>query len=1670
MPPVGAAIGAFSGLGASISTALGGAALSGFAARAFAQIAVGSMLSAVGRMLAPKPKLARQGVRTSVGFGEDAPASIVLGRYATAGDLVYAGSYGPNNATYVLVLELGDLPARLHRVMVNGEWVTLSATETDKGRGVVEYRDKKGEDTLWIKVFDGTQTSTSPYLLEVFGDDPDRPWQADMVGRGIPYAVVSAKFNPKIHRGIPECLFELNGARLYDPRRDSSIGGAGPQRWTNPATWSGFGDAANENPVVQIYNLMLGLKDPVTGEHLWGGSDIPQRDLPVASWFAAMNECDREMPSADGDEPQYRAGIEIALEEETAPADVIETLLAGCQGQIAEAAGSWVIRAGPPAAPVFAFSDDDVIVTSPEELDPFPGLDQVFSGISARYPEPEDGWNDKDAPRRVNAGYVIEDGGRLRVASLSFPSVPFRAQVQRLMASALKDGRRFRRHTVVLPPEARALGPLDTVAWTSDRHGYDGKQFTVDLIEDLPSGCVALALREVDPSDYDFAAGELLPTSVGFLGRPDRLPQPLDFGAEGVSLPDAAGNARRPGIRLDWNPLRQATGVRYQLQLLDRPDDLPLLGGHDTSDDDWSPSYLEVFAGVPLEVEADAPLVADTLSDILAGTTIITANVLPAACYRIRARYVPNGGWCPWIDVETPDTRVSAIDLDAALNSRIDTAASAAEAAAADAAAALGMAQDALDQVTTLAGDTISDLEHLLEELGGMDTGDIVAARTLALAALQTGWNADPTFQLWSSGTLDRWSTAGLSTSASPFAGVYGGGLALDIPAGASAATLIASSAVSGQMPAADAEAPWLVLYALVTFTAGSPEALRVRAEWLAHGASAWTRGDMLGLTAPLATFSQHGLAARPGQAQGFEVLVKRPPALGANADGVRLVLEKVSSVTTAVDCDLHLLGLRKATEAEVLAGQAPGALSAAIATQQTAITGISDALAALSASLATTAPGGVVSLLASTYLTAAQTNTAISAASTSLSASIAGVTSNLATNYYTRVQTDAGITSAVAALNTTLGAQIGANAAAISDEAALRVAGDSTLAGRIGTLEARRDPGAVVSNGSFADGLFTGWSGATVPAQFSVVARGGTVSAQQNAPAAFMAKIAIDATTTRTVVNERFEAHPGDRVSAGFMYAAGGTTPSVSLRIVIRWLDAAGTSLGVTSVGIDAYAGTAWARFTSDTLGPAPAGTAFVRIELSRLAGGVGDAYVTGVDVRKGDPAALARITATEAVATSAQGAISTLSGLITASFGTQSAFVSQTQSAVARVDALSSTWVMRQKAGAAVGVAEAVAFNTPGGAAISTLKWSYDYIDLDGRVGARDLVISDSTNLVPDEQLQTNAVWNPSKSAEWTLYPVSGDVSSLGTAGTLGVLKWNNTGVTTGSAILTAGQAFPVRPGDVLACSFRTRNTSGTAQYYAYAQLQFLDKDGAAIASPSTVALSTPTVITHNSNVSWPTKEVTVPAGAWTARWRWVVDRAQTTALVLLFSAPVVRRQAQTVEIADGAITAAKANFSDLGAVCATLGSCTITSALNFADGVVITDALANFAVSRTAWAATGTSVPTARNAWATIQTVTMTRRAGSSMLMIGAFGWDGAGSNPGNTQVRFKRGSGVLNTFSIERPARDGGNAIHQWIDSASVSGAQSYTMDIWIPSGYDSGFSCLDATVYLQELVK
>ena len=99
---LGAAIGlgvgaplAGTGLLAATSGVAGGLSLTGIAA----QLIVGASLSAISRALAPSVRAAGGGTRVSLSFGEDVPASLILGRCATAGDLVYANAWGNEGDT-----------------------------------------------------------------------------------------------------------------------------------------------------------------------------------------------------------------------------------------------------------------------------------------------------------------------------------------------------------------------------------------------------------------------------------------------------------------------------------------------------------------------------------------------------------------------------------------------------------------------------------------------------------------------------------------------------------------------------------------------------------------------------------------------------------------------------------------------------------------------------------------------------------------------------------------------------------------------------------------------------------------------------------------------------------------------------------------------------------------------------------------------------------------------------------------------------------------------------------------------------------------------------------------------------------------------------------------------------------------------------------------------------------------------------------------------------------------------------------------------------------------------------------------------------------------------------------------------------------------------------------
>jgi hypothetical protein len=225
-----------------------------------------------------------------------------------------------------------------------------------------------------------------------------------------------------------------------------------------------------------------------------------------------------------------------------------------------------------------------------------------------------------------------------------FNAVPYPAQVQRLQKSAIEEGQRARTHTLIMPPEFWVVEPGDVGTWTSARHGYVDKLFRCDGAIDKANLDASLSLTEVDPSDFDWDhATDFRPVTTGPTVIAYPKPQGIiDWNAEGYVLVDRDGIGRRAAIRLTWDgSLSGIIGVQYEIRLAD--------------------NLSDVARG--------------RTDQVTAGALIVSHNLIPDTDYEVRGQYIPSSPrdmlWSAWIDVTTPDARMSLADFDAAVKAQV---------------------------------------------------------------------------------------------------------------------------------------------------------------------------------------------------------------------------------------------------------------------------------------------------------------------------------------------------------------------------------------------------------------------------------------------------------------------------------------------------------------------------------------------------------------------------------------------------------------------------------------------------------------------------------------------------------------------------------------------------------------------------------------------------------------------------------------------------------------------------------------------------------------------------------------------------------------------------------------------------------------------------------------
>ncbi|MPZ41607.1 MAG: hypothetical protein GEU95_26890, partial [Rhizobiales bacterium] len=392
IPAIVAAIG-LTGVAASVATFIGTVALS-----------VG--ISWAASKLMPKPDQAKAagGVELDIRIDAELPQSLLVGRAVTAGSLIYAETYGKreeiDNSDMIEVISIADHPCEgLVKVFVAEKEATLTPAGSgipgqwwgplaqSRGDTVNGYNNK-----LAIKFYDGSQTTADPFAVAAVGNHPERPWTSAFIGRGTTYARVHSIYGATLVPGPMRWRFVVDGIRLYDPRKDTTVGGSGSHRFGTLSTHE-----FTANLAVIAYNILRGIRVlDVNGvaQHFYGLEGTAAANLPLDNWFAAMNECDA---TVDG-EPQFHGGAEISVDTE--PLEAIRQMLSAMDGRLTEIGGVYKLYVGVPGVPVFAIDDDVIRANEGDEFRPIMPLEQRVNHVTGSYTSPEDGWIPKVAPSR----------------------------------------------------------------------------------------------------------------------------------------------------------------------------------------------------------------------------------------------------------------------------------------------------------------------------------------------------------------------------------------------------------------------------------------------------------------------------------------------------------------------------------------------------------------------------------------------------------------------------------------------------------------------------------------------------------------------------------------------------------------------------------------------------------------------------------------------------------------------------------------------------------------------------------------------------------------------------------------------------------------------------------------------------------------------------------------------------------------------------------------------------------------------------------------------------------------------------------------------------------------------------------------------------------------------
>jgi hypothetical protein len=497
-----------------------------------------AVLAGINAVVANQNKPRDQGGLINLTISPNEPRRLQIGKRMNGGVLVDWYVTGSKNKNLFLVIYLGEGPmGALSRVLAGGREVYGSPIAHGVRTTIPDFRS--GGDRLWITYYDGRPGQTADATLAGAGVG----WSSNHIGTGCAYVIVECLWDSDNLRSPPQLGFELEGAKFYDRRLDTTAGGSGSHRIDNPATW-----ALSNNPAVALDHYLLGR---YAGSVKTFGVGIDAQDVPYARFAALANLCDEAVDlKAGGTQDRYQANGFLFADRSYA--DTIKDLCRAMNARPADFGGRIGVIDSEERTPVLTLTDGDVIESATEQYSPKRSWGEMVSVVRGTFQDPLQNYQASEYPRVTDDDWVTEDGGSPKEATLDLEMETNAERAQRL---AYLYAVRERRQAQLTGTYGLRAIELEQGDWFIRSGGIFGAGKTFEVIDralNVSNLTVTLTAFEVDPADSawdETTAADPLPAPVSS----DDLLQDMavpSLTVTGITLTGTA--AQLPAIQVEW--------------------------------------------------------------------------------------------------------------------------------------------------------------------------------------------------------------------------------------------------------------------------------------------------------------------------------------------------------------------------------------------------------------------------------------------------------------------------------------------------------------------------------------------------------------------------------------------------------------------------------------------------------------------------------------------------------------------------------------------------------------------------------------------------------------------------------------------------------------------------------------------------------------------------------------------------------------------------------------------------------------------------------------------------------------------------------------------------------------------------------------------------------------